>query len=106
MLTYTNFLKHVKNLIKKGWCQGHYATDNYGKSVLYEEKNACKFCLVGALMRTQRDFELGVVGSCYNDKFQHFLWEKGIYNILHFNDDVKTTKKKVLSWLDSAIKNR
>lgn len=57
------FLRRVRNLIRKGWTKGMYASDSDGQYIPYWESGACRFCLMGAILRAK--MELG--SSIRND---------------------------------------
>lgn len=100
MITKTNFLKHARNLIIKGWTQGHYAKNNQGDSTCYKSKEACKFCSAGALLRTDEDF-----GTDMELEVREIL--KTAINgdcIVDWNDKTGRTKKQVVEAFNKAIK--
>jgi len=92
-------LEKAKNLIRNpdNWTTEKYARDANGVSVNPKSPEACKFCVLGAIMNIQ-----GV--NCDDlDYVSRILYKAtGYLNISSFNDS--HTHKQVLELLDKAIK--
>ena len=104
MVTYTNFVKHCKNLIKRSWCKGFFAKTIDNKSVEPTDSLAHGFCLVGAAHRTNFEF-----GSNYIKKYRkdcESVINKGKKKYVHiefYNDKGTTKKHHILKLLDKVI---
>lgn len=105
MITKTNFLKHTLNLIKKGWTQGNYAVNQEGVVIGYTSGNACKFCLSGALARTQNDFNLSWYNYLSHNVRQLIENNLPDGDVISWNDKKGRTKKQVVSLLNKVIKS-
>lgn len=51
-LTTKQVLQRARKLIEKGWTIRVMARNKYGHPVRYDNPNACKFCVLGALAKT------------------------------------------------------
>lgn len=49
--TFEDRIQLAMVILRRGWCKGAYARDQYGESAQYWGDNATSFCLVGALNR-------------------------------------------------------
>ena len=101
MITYTNFIRHTKNLLKRGWTQNAMARDASGVSVPSSSSSAVKFCLAGAMTRTFAD-----LGEKTRKVYNKIWWEvskKGISKITSYHDNKNRTKRQILRKLDEAL---
>lgn len=117
---FIKFLKKVKRIIKKGWTQGEYARNKYGHEISPLNRNACKWCMVGACIRAANTGyhsdgwekiyrnNLGrcpqieiFINSSFDNKISKYFSTIG-QNIINWNDSCKT-KEEVLSRLNSMI---
>ena len=79
-------LVRAKELIAQGFAIGCYAKDRKGDEVTPESAEACRWCLLGALMRAYKDLDprIGILSDrMLNHTVYEFLiggtkWEKGL----------------------------
>jgi hypothetical protein len=98
-------LKAVRELISdpKNWIRGDLAVDLQNTPVDPEAPEACKFCLMGAILRVSPRPGVIVRASPLIDIIYRFLPESNYKQITKFNDDPMTTHQNVLAVLDQAI---
>ncbi len=96
-------LKLAKEVTRKRWGRGNYATNHRGIMTDTTSLDACRFCAVGSLYRVLgiSVYEKSpVVNSCVillNEA-------SGINNILAFNDDRAKNRFDVIKVFDRAIR--
>lgn len=96
-MTTKEALIKTRELIAAGWCQWSYAKDKDGLAVNFDDPEACKYCLTGALnsvtpsLSTQRS----VRDLLYT--------EAGEDSLAYWNDTEGRTQQDVLDLLDKVI---
>lgn len=101
MVTYTNFIKHCQNLIRKGWTQHTFARDKNKEPVSVSSPEACSFCLLGAVYKTARD--LGPKSVIIEHKLLDSLEALTNQKTAKFNDKKGRTKTQIINLLNSAL---
>lgn len=95
-------LVEVRRVLEKGWCQHHRAETFSGEVVPPDDKNAVRFCIMGAVDRvvTDRDENREVLRLLHK-----LLPGTGPFmqSIVDFNDDSATSVDDVLALVDKAI---
>ncbi len=84
-------------LLDAGWCQGPMATDANGSNVLVTDPQACKFCLVGAMLKAR-------VTAVGNMLMLSLVQVHGFEYISHFNDHPDTTFGMVRALVENYYK--
>ena len=91
--------------IKKGWCQGGFAFDKKGELIESSDKkdykNAVKFCTLGAVNATAKDW---VEVEAANLILMIILGLSCDESLWRWNDKPWRTKKQVVSLFKKAIK--
>ena len=104
MKTESEILLEARELIAKPehWTQGHAAKDETGVDVIPYDKNACSFCLYGAVVRaayannTSADSILQAVHS-------RLQWQSiGSFNDTHTHAEVLTLMEQAAEDLEEA----
>jgi hypothetical protein len=81
-------------LVKKGWCQGHWSIDSKGNPAI--GKPAVKFCAVEALL------------TVYHGNTEYIAARKrlegvlGTSKLIYWNDDPDRTQEEVVSAMERA----
>ena len=110
-------LKETRSLIgnKESWIKGHMATNRYNYRVPTTSRQACRFCLMGAVHRTSVDFiQRNDLKMSYRSMSQDVLSllhaeltrKKGgtvRVNLMNFNDHAKTIHDDVLELIDRTM---
>lgn len=89
----------VRKLIENGWCKGCSARTKDNFVIDSKDKNAVKFCLIGACSRVTKYEEFFSLLEYF------YKVQKRVKSLPAFNDDPQTTHKMVLNLIDRAIKN-
>ncbi len=87
-------------LTEIGWAQGYYAYDARGTACEGFDRDACKFCAVGALQRAVGPGELLMLA---HDALEESIPLPGYCSVAQYNDDPSTTLVDVLALYDRAI---
>ena len=92
-------LKKARALIAKGWCRGAYAKTKTGRRTSRLDKDACRFCSLGAIHRA-----IGPRGKAgqFERATDALLGVIGDKAIPSWNDS-QTNKRPVLRAFDRAI---
>lgn len=101
-------LKAARKLIKKeeNWCKEFSALDKANRPTDWWSKDACRFCLSGALSRAASDLEgLGLTDTAYGTslKLRDRIKEHGANKFVSVFNDTHT-HKEVIKLLNDAIK--
>jgi|SRR5690606_34808907 len=101
----SEIMTYAKDLIEKGWCKRHSATDKFGNITGTTSECAENFCTAGAIWRAAHDV---LPFSTYNtlvinELIIDFLSANKIKSIPDWNDRWYRTKKSVLKAFDNAI---
>ena len=88
-------MKAWELLEQKGWCQGVFAKDREGESVLPHSPCAEQFCMLGALGAVYRDEEYLSATDCLRRTL-------GETSLTAWNDDPTRTKAEVIAALKRA----
>lgn len=102
-------LKQARALIEqpKAWARGDMSTDRFGHQVPLHSREACRFCLYGALLRVlgmRSDDALPIsVTSAVRRAILRRPYVRHEMHIVSFNDWPRTTHEDVLAVLDGAI---
>ena len=86
-------MKPSELLESTGWCQYTYAMDNDGHDTCWEDKNACAFCVVGAIYNC---YGSGNKGLKIEEELSNFL---NTSDITSWNDDPERTKDEIVQAL-------
>ena len=89
-------LHEVRALLEGGWCRGSFAMDDSGKKENPDSPDACRFCLVGAVLRVCRSGtrEIGEIVRALEK-------ELGSHDLVPFNDT--HTKAQVIAFVSRTI---
>lgn len=101
-------LVEAKALIsdEKHWTKGWFAVDAEGVNVSSYSKDACGFCMVGALTRSQRYLFGERSEEAVFVQANNLLKEcSNAYTVASFNDSPETTHAMVMEVFDKAIKS-
>lgn len=81
------------------WTQNRFAADEYGENVPLEDQAACKFCLTGAILKVNGEFDPFVLemGRALNAS-----GGSSLYSVTRFNDKCKD-HTEFITQLDAAI---
>lgn len=82
------------------WCKGMSAQSRYGKSVPIASEMACRFCLHGAMEKSQ--FWPTVRLKEAIEKLFPERWSKYCHDLAKFNDHPDTTFADITAVLDEA----
>lgn len=107
------FLKNTKDLlIKKGWTRFQFARNKIGRSVSIHSNAAASFCLMGALFRTEFDFQSSsdIRGRCQNLIVKAIAIKNKIkkesyrdIRIAKYNDKQAKDVSDIISIIDEAL---
>ena len=101
-------LQDAKNLILRGWCKGELALDEGGRPVGQNTREACAWCLVGAISAAMQRAGIGVlslVGLAHWDAVSraiHGRPGKGC-GIAWWQDRPERTRDEVVAVLDKLL---
>jgi hypothetical protein len=90
------------------WTQRYFAQDTKGRLVDWDDKDACKWCLIGALRKTYPNFgcEPAYYSICARvmDEIRKHKSSDGneFHSMAQFNDHIETTYEKVVKILKDA----
>ena len=94
-------MKPSEILRKYEWCKGELAEDQFGHSVSPWDLDACKFCALGAIERS--DFFGGTNESLFVSLLHETLHKKrGDSSIVAFNDRGCKSKEEMISVLEEV----
>lgn len=100
-----DMLFKTKDLITKGWCKNAFARDKDNKECKIDDKNACKFCLAGALFFIAHCWDNQYLGRYLaNSLLEDLRKQIKMEPINHFNDQ-QETPEPIISLIDSEIKS-
>lgn len=102
--TKENLTKALR-LIKRGWTQDAMARIKCGLSTFSSDPEATKFCMMGALIRTNKGggFKGFKAASRAIEKAFKKLYGFKSVNIQFWNDQENRTKKEVIKVFETAI---
>lgn len=99
MKTPVEVLKEARRLlVEKGWCQGAYARNVFGKAALHWDERADSFCAKGAVYRVT-----GLSDAGPAMKLLESCLPSGHDAIAPFNDQVGRNRDDVVDLFDRAI---
>lgn len=95
-----NYITEIINIINNGWCQKAFAVDVNGNVIHMLDKNACSFCLNGAIYK--------VYDMADKNKYIFFHVERVLRqvcggSIAFFNDKKGRTKEEIIQVCNEAI---
>lgn len=90
-------LEEAKVKLKKGWCQGAFALNEWGETVSSRSPMAHRWCLMGAI---ESSANKAVSGSAVMTTVMEVT---GIGGLARFNDAPGRTQAEVIEVLDRAI---
>ncbi len=95
-------LIEAREMVVKGWCQGAWAENEDGLAVDPGDREACAWCITGALRAVAHDTtaDRATATAAIIRVFPLFMWADSIIN---FNDYPARTKAEVLTLFDRAI---
>lgn len=97
-------LKRAKELLEKGWCQGHLARTKGGVLTDVYGPEAEAFCLLGACMRAE--WEADTTGTAWvgvDELLAYETEDRGYADLASYNDRPERTKEDVLALVANAI---
>lgn len=104
-----SFIKQMRELIQKGWCTGAHARDSRNGRTHYDDPDACKWCIQGALnlvLDRQLTITSGLTGSVYaaiRGAIKASKYPDNGVILSYFNDFICPNQEAMLEILDSAI---
>lgn len=96
-----DILTAAADLIEKGWTQGALATDSSNHLVLVQSPAACKFCMVGAMVKASK----GKATDTYREAMEKALSHvrtRGFYSVSSYNDEPCRTQAEAIATLREA----
>ena len=90
-------------VIERGWNQGWFAVDKDGNKVSARSKDACKWCVLGAVEKAAD--ELGLKNGDWMKIVGRVQWAAGIDeygSLCRWNDDPNRTQEEVAAMLRSV----
>lgn len=100
-------IRRARELIEAGWIQGFYAADANGRQVSVKSKDACKFCLEGALIKADMDYGNCEIDGIYlGDMINLFAYVMGDRRLIMWNDaDCRTAADVIgaLNKMEAAV---
>ena len=92
-------MKAWELLEQKGWCQGVYARNLYGRKVDPHHKSACRFCLLGALDKIYDATSIAMM-EAKQALYQHVIPHN--MGLAEWNDTKGRTREEVIEALRKA----
>jgi hypothetical protein len=108
MNKHVKVLQDARELITKGWTQKVYARLADNAPIHFFNKDACSFCMVGAIYRCNVAIvDNGTTDNYYNYYGIQYLWTalgfNGESQLTEWNDIPNRTVDEVLTVYDNAI---
>lgn len=92
-----------KILSENDWCQNHFAKKADGTPIMVYCKDACQFCIQGALRRAANGNDTEYYKG--TDQIITEINKRLRVNAIQFNDTLGRTKEEVLHLLDNALES-
>lgn len=102
-------LSKARELIEKGWAQHHYAMGPAYFIVPFGDKQATRFCMIGACKRARKDLGVDKDEEAKAEQLlMRCIHEKGSpwnEDMIDFNDKPGRTQTEVLAVFDCALEH-
>jgi hypothetical protein len=89
-------LTEARKLLQEGWTQNHFAENEDGERRHYDDEDACKFCLGGAIIRSSRNSYEKVA------TLETMVTHLGM-TVFAFNDTPGMSQRLVIEAVDEVI---
>ena len=99
-------LKETRTVLERGWTQEVYARDANGHVIYPENKDACQWCISGALRKASRfsDYDdAEKLPPGYPEAYRAILSACPDFDLVRYNDEEGRTQADVLDLMSRAI---
>lgn len=104
-MTPREVLLKAAELVERGWCQGHGATDKSGNTVDRDADDAACFCALGAISRATQGTKQSVRNDLFWDaraRLGDVVDQAGFMGVAPWNDAPGRTQAEVVQALRQA----
>ena len=114
----SQILKIAKTLVERGWTKNSLANDSKGMPCAATSKEACEWCVIGAIDRVAYDIGIPIredpifaedpdkhsrILRPWTDALSSVLEAANFIDIARYNDEYINSKEEAMQWIDRAI---